>query len=132
VTFNSVLHTCVHSGQWRSALVLLAHMHSVGVPATVVTYTTVIAACSNSGRWQEALQLLVEMREQGVQANVATYCAAVRACGAGQQWRAALSLYVFIQALHMLYWHDTGGCVVRTTAAVTAALDAFIACACFI
>ena len=80
-TYQTVLTSLAHNGQYDKMMTLLTKLRRRGVKPTVYTFNTLMNICAQDkpSRWKEALSLLSQcQREPGVTPDLVTYTTAMR------------------------------------------------------
>lgn len=79
VVFTATIDSCGDSGDWETAMRLLAEMEEVsGVAPGLTAFNGAIRACCGGGRWHLGHSLLERMRRDGVDPDVSSMNALVR------------------------------------------------------
>lgn len=78
-TYDLVIQSCGHGGEWELAVALLDDMRDLGIKPDVQTFNIATAACGRSGEMLAAETLVASMWRSGVTPNAFTYASLVAA-----------------------------------------------------
>ncbi|CAL1173140.1 unnamed protein product [Cladocopium goreaui] len=93
VDCERVIKNYKESGDWESALGVVATLCSQRFTPSLVIFNSLIHSCEKAGCWDYALATLARMEELAVEANRVTLNSAISACEKGRRWTMALQLF---------------------------------------
>ncbi|CAK8997855.1 unnamed protein product [Durusdinium trenchii] len=101
-TLNTVIDTCVQSGQRALAVQLALSLYEWHLEVDVLTCLSLIDAFHEYGGWQKALSLLFGMPQLELEANEFCFSSAMVSCRNSHQWQRAFHLFYSMQAFQLL------------------------------
>eukprot|EP00443_Scrippsiella_acuminata_P025302 CAMPEP_0115349550 /NCGR_PEP_ID=MMETSP0270-20121206/95985_1 /TAXON_ID=71861 /ORGANISM="Scrippsiella trochoidea, Strain CCMP3099" /LENGTH=204 /DNA_ID=CAMNT_0002771569 /DNA_START=56 /DNA_END=667 /DNA_ORIENTATION=- len=89
-TWNTILNTCIKSGEWQRAMELWFDMQRSQVTPSWSTYTALLRVAEANECWGWSRELLDTLDKLGAPRTVQMYLAALNACKRGSRWDLAL------------------------------------------